>query len=92
MKHCTCSKVNCPIHGPTTKKEIEEFTTTYEDVTFCVPKDRKEVFIVGLQADGREAKLKLSSGSMFMLCESIVSLFEDEEEAFDYIGRSVLIK
>ena len=88
MKHCTCSKVNCPIHGPKTK---EEFTILYEDVTFCIPGDRKEAFILGLQ-DGRETILRLSSGAMFMLCKGIVKLFEKEEEAFDFVGRSILIK
>ncbi len=67
----------------------EEFSTVYENVTFSVAEDRKTASI---KLGGISLEIKLSSGSMYMLCRSIVELFEREESAFDYFEREILIK
>lgn len=72
----------------------EEFSTMCEDVLFNISKDRKKAFISGPDDKSSRivlAGITLSSGSMYMLCKSIVDLVEKEGEAFDYAGRKVLI-
>lgn len=66
----------------------EEFSIVYESVTFSVAEDRKTASIE--YEDYRE--IKLSSGSMYMLCKSIVDLIEAETVAFDYFGQEIIIK
>ena len=68
---------------------MEEFTTTYENVTFSVAEDRKTASI---KLRGLSLEIKLSSGSMYMLCKSVVDLIEKETTAFDYFGREIFIK
>ena len=72
----------------------EFFTTTYENVTFSVVKDRKTASIKygNILIGGLPLEIKLSSGSMYMLCKGIVDLIEAETMAFDYFGREMLIK
>ncbi|KKM65662.1 hypothetical protein LCGC14_1442540 [marine sediment metagenome] len=68
---------------------IEEFTTTYENVTFSVAEDRKTASI---KLGGLPMEIKLSSGSMYVLCKGIVDLIETETVAFDYFEREMLIE
>ena len=68
----------------------EEFSTVYEDVIFSVAEDRKTASIK--HGNILKGEIKLSSGSMYMLCKGIVDLIEAETVAFAYLGREVLIK